>query len=114
MNKEELVNLLKSLNVPVSEGVPEDDDIEVETRICFWEYVWEPITSSASEYNTIVTYQISIISEYPRCRALLNLKSKLNKLDLHPTIQHEKNIKERRWHSYCSIDVLEKINEIGD
>ena len=43
MNKEELVKLLKSLEVPVSEGVPEDNDIEEETRICFWEYVWDPI-----------------------------------------------------------------------
>lgn len=109
MTKDDLVKLLKSLNVPVTEGVPEDDEIEAETRICFWEYVWEPITASGNEYNTIVTYQISIISEYPRCEALLNLKRKLNTLDLHPIIKHEKDIPNRRWHSFFAIDVVENI-----
>lgn len=109
MNKEELLKLLKSLEVPVSEGVPEDADIEEETRICFWEYVWEPLTASSKEYNTKVTYQISVISEYPRCKPLIDLKNKLNKLDLHPLIQHEKDIEKRRWHSFFAIDVLENI-----
>lgn len=109
MTKDDLVKLLKSLNVPVSEGEPEDNDIEEETRICFWEYVWEPLTASSKEYNTKVTYQISVISEYPRCKALLDLKSKLNKLDLHPIIQHEKDIESRRWHSYFALEVLENI-----
>ncbi|MBQ3408909.1 MAG: hypothetical protein IJH12_06885 [Clostridia bacterium] len=109
MTKEELVKLLKSLKVPVSENVPEDDEIEAETRICFWEIEWDPITASGSEYNTVVTYQVSVISEYPRCKALLSLKKELNKLDLHPRIKHEKNIPDRRWHSYFAIDVLENI-----
>ena len=78
-------------------------------RICFWEYVWETLTASGTEYNTKVTYQISVISEYPRCKALLNLKKKLEALDLHPQIQHEKDIQNRRWHSFFSIEVLETI-----
>ncbi|MBO5348990.1 MAG: hypothetical protein J6A89_04135 [Clostridia bacterium] len=109
MNKEELLKLLKSLKVPVSEGVPDDNNIEAKTRICFWEYVWEPFVASGNEYNTKVTYQVSIISENPRCKALINLKNELNKLDLHPIIQHEKDIQTRRWHSYLAIEVLENI-----
>ena len=109
MNKEELVKLLKSLEVPASEGVPEDNDIEEETRICFWEYVWDPIVASGTEYNTKVTYQISVISELPRCKALLELKKKLQEEDLHPQIQHEKDIQTRRWHSFLAIEVLENI-----
>lgn len=109
MTKDDLVKLLKSLNVPVTEGVPEDDEIEAETRICFWEYVWEVITASGNEYNTIVTYQISIISEYPRSKALLELKRKLQEADLHPRIQHEKDIQTRRWHSFLAIEVVEDI-----
>lgn len=109
MTKDDLVKLLKSLNVPVSEGVPEDNDIEEKTRICFWEYVWEPIVASGTEYNTKVTYQISVISELPRCKALLKLKKKLKEEDLHPQIQHEKDIQTRRWHSFLAIEVLENI-----
>lgn len=109
MNKKELLKLLKSLKVPISEGVPEDTNIEAETRICFWEYVWEPLTASSKEYNTKVTYQVSVISEYPRCKTLIDLKNKLNEFDLHPIIQHEKDIQTRRWHSFFAIDVLENI-----
>lgn len=109
MTKDDLVKLLKSLNVPVSEGEPEDNDIEEETRICFWEYVWEPLTASSKEYNTKVTYQISVISNKPRNKAILVLKKELDKIGLHPVIQHEKDIESRRWHSYFALEVLENI-----
>ncbi len=109
ITKEDLVKLLKSFNVPATEGVPEDNDIEAETRICFWEYVWDDIVASCEVYKTKVTYQVSVISEYPRCKELLKLKKKLNELNQFPMIQHEKDIQTRRWHSYFSIDVLEEI-----
>lgn len=109
MNKKELLKLLKSLKVPLTEGVPEDKHMEDETRICFWEYVWEPLTASGTEYNTKVTYQISVISELPRCKALLDLKKKLSEQDLHPQIQHEYDIQSRRWHSFLAVEVLENI-----
>lgn len=109
MTKEELVNLLKSLKVPVTEGVPKDEEIEDEVRIHFWEYLWDPLTASGEEYNTKVTYQISVISELPRCKALLELKKKLSEQDLHPQIQHEYDMQSRRWHSFLAIEVLENI-----
>ena len=109
MTKTELEKLLTFPNIPLNEGTPEDTIIEAPTRICFWEYEWDPLVASGSEYNTIVTYQVSVISEFPRCKEIVELKHKLDKLDLHPPIMHEKNIEERRWHSYFSIEVLENV-----
>ncbi len=109
MTKTELTKLLESLGVPVNEGVPSDDNVEAETRICFWEYLWEPLVASSKEYNTNVTYQVSIISDMPRCKALLELKHKLNELDIHPSIQIEYNVETRRWHSYFPVEVLENV-----
>ena len=113
ITKEDLVRLLKSVTNKTTEGVPKDEDIETETRICFWDYIWDDIVASNSLYNTKATYQISVISEYPRCKELLKLKKKLNDLGLFPSIQHEYDIPTRRWHSFFSIDVMENI-EVDD
>lgn len=109
MTKQELEELLTINNTPLNEGTPEDTVVEAPTRICFWEYVWESLTASGLEYNTKVTYQVSVISELPRCKEILEIKHRLDKKDLHPTIMHEKNIEDRRWHSYFSIEVLENV-----
>lgn len=109
MSKEELVQLFKELNVPISEGPPKDDDIEVDIRINFWDYNWEDLMASGKDYNTIVTYQVSVIANIPRHKKLLELKKKLNNRGYHPQIQHEHLIEKRRVHSFFSIDVLENI-----
>lgn len=111
MTKEELVELLKELNIPLSECSPKDDNIEEEIRIHFWDYVWEDITASGSNYNTKVTYQVSVIADKPRHSKLLELKRKLNNKGLNPIIQHEYNIETRRVHSFFSLEVLENIGE---
>lgn len=109
MTKIELEELLTSLDVPANEVMPEDDVVEAPVRICFWEYVWEPVVASGEEYNTNVTYQVSVIAERPRSETLIKLKHELDKIDIHPIIQHEKDIKTRRWHSYFAIEVLENV-----
>lgn len=109
MTKKELVELLENLNVPLSEATPDDSDMEEEIRICYWDYVWDPISASGFEYNTIVTYQISVIADKPRHPKLLELKNKLNDIGLLPRIQHEYITSDRRIHSYFSIDVEENI-----
>lgn len=109
MTKEELVDLLKELQVPLSEATPKDDDIEEEIRIHFWDYVWEDITASGSNYNTNVTYQISVIADKPRHPKLLELKKRLNKRGLFPVIQHEHLTENRRVHSFFSLEVLENV-----
>lgn len=109
MTKPELENLLNSLGVPVNEGTPEDINIEEPVRICFWEYVWETLTASGQEYNTNITYQVSVIADMPRCKELILLKHKLDEMDLHPVIQHEYDVEQRRWHSFFPIEVLENV-----
>lgn len=107
--KEDLIKLLESTKAQVNECIPEDIHMNDETRICFWDYAWEPLVASGEEYNTKVTYQVSVISEVPRCEEIIMLKKELDKEDLHPIIQHEKDLKTRRWHSYFAVEVLEKI-----
>lgn len=109
MTKEELVSLLKELKVPLSDSTPRDDDMEEEIRIHYWDYIWEDITASGANYNTNVTYQISVIADRPRHPKLLELKKKLNDKGLFPTIQHEYLAEERRVHSFFSLEVLENI-----
>lgn len=109
MTKEELVKLLESLNIPISESTPKDNDMEEEIRLHFWDYVWEDITASGANYTTNVTYQISVIADRPRHPKLLELKKLLNKKGFFPTIQHEYLTEKRRIHSFFSLEVLENI-----
>ena len=111
MTKEEFVELLDELNIPVSEEAPKDNEIEDEVRLHYWEYNWEDNMASGEEYNTIVTYQVSFIADIPRHPKLIELKHKLNEKGLHPSIQHENLMEQRRIHSFFSIDLLENIGE---
>ncbi len=111
MTKTELVDILKKPKVPTSENTPQDDDMETEVRICYWDYNWEDITASGSNFNTKVTYQVSVIADKPRHPKLLELKKELNKVGLFPTIQHEYLTEKRRVHSFFSVEVLENIGE---
>lgn len=107
MTKQEYMELLDELNIPVSESAPKDDDIEEDIRIHLWEYNWEDDMASGQDYGTIITYQTSIIASKPRHPKLLELKKKLNKKGYHPSIQHEYIAEKRRIHSFFSIDILE-------
>lgn len=109
MTKEELTELLKELQIPINEGTPEDDMIEEPVRLCFWDYLWETQGASGNTYNTIVTYQISFLADVPRHAKLIELVHKLDKINLHPVVQHEYNNETRRWHSFFSLEVLENV-----
>lgn len=110
MTRETLIKMLESLKIPFNEGVQDDENTKC-PRILFWDYVWEPIIASGQKYNTIVTYQISIMNyDSPRnSESLLKLREILEKYDINPIINHEYVEKEQIWHSYFSIDVLENI-----
>lgn len=111
MTKEEFVDLLDKINVPLSESTPKDDDMEKEIRIHYWDYNWEDNMASGQDYNTIVTYQVSVIADKPRHPKLLELKKILNKAGYHPSIQHEYLTEQRRVHSFFLMNVLENIGE---
>lgn len=109
MTKKELVELLEKLKIPIKEGTPTDEIMEDEVRVCFWDYYWEDQTASGKDYNTVVTYQVSIIADRPRHTKLLELKHLLNDIELFPAIQHEYDPETRRWHSFFSLEVLENV-----
>ena len=111
MTKKEFEELLDELNIPVSEGAPKDEQIDEEVRLNYWEYNWDDNMASGEDYNTVVTYQVSLIAEKPRHPKLLELREKLHEKGLHPSIQHEHLIEERHIHSFFSIDLLENIGE---
>lgn len=109
MTKKEFEDLLDKLAVPVSESTPKDDEMEEEIRIHYWDYNWEDNMASGQDYNTIVTYQVSVVADKPRHPKLLKLKKMLNESGYHPSIQHEYLVEQKRVHSFFSIDVLENI-----
>ena len=109
MTKQEMVQLFKELNVPISESTPRDNDMEEEFRLHYWDYYWEDNMASGEDYSTIVTYQISVTANKPRHPKLMELKKKLNDRGLHPCIQHEYNADKRRVHSFFALDVLENL-----
>jgi hypothetical protein len=111
MTKEELANLLDSLNIQVNEGIQKDENSNIYPRIVYWEFVWDSLPASGDEYDTKVTYQISMFYQKPREQKLLGLKQKLNEKGLFPIINHEYVQEKREFHSYMAIDVLEKIDE---
>ena len=72
------------------------------------------IAKRIKDYNTIVTYQVSVVADRPRHLKLLELKKLLNKAGYHPSIQHEYLAEQRRVHSFFSIDILENIGAEKD
>ena len=109
MNKQKLIEVLTSLGIAVNEGIQSDKDTNVYPRVVFWEYGWDPILASDSEYDTKVIYQISFFSKNPRNAKLLELKRKLNELKIFPYIEHEYIQKEKYFHSFFSLEVVENI-----
>jgi hypothetical protein len=114
MKKEELDQLLKSLNIPVSEGIQNDININAPRRIVYWDFIWDSITASGSKYEDLVTYQISFYSPIPRDPTLLKLRKKLNEMKINPRIQIEYSEEDRYWHSFFAIEVAETLEVIED
>lgn len=111
MTKERLVEIIKSIDITYDEGITKDKNKNVYPRVILWEYYWEPLTASNQEYdtNTNVTYQISFLSNISRDKKLLKLRKLLAENKVFPNISHEYVEKDKCWHSYFSVEVLEKI-----
>jgi len=111
MSKEELINLLKELNIPVHECTPADSDMNEDVRVYYFEYIWADEVASGDNYVTNVTYQVSFVADKPRHEKLLELKRKLNDAGIFPQIQHEYLPEKRQVHSFFSVEVLEELEE---
>lgn len=111
LTKESLENIIKSLNIPYNEGIQNDLYNNANPRLVFWDFVWEPLTASGTRYNMLVTYQISFFN-YKTPRNSSELKTLIDNLSaygVNPVINHEYVEKDKQWHSYFSIDVLENV-----
>lgn len=108
MTKLELVDILKSLNVALDEGDVSSKNVGVYPRIQFFDYVWEDIMASGSNYSEVETYQVSFFSLIPRHEKLLELRNNLRKKGIHPSIYHEYTLDQNQRkcvHSYFKIEV---------
>lgn len=109
MNKEKLIEILNSLEIPVNEGIQNDQNKNVYPRVVFWEYDWDDMLGSGTDYITNVLYQVSFFSQIPRHPKLIKLKKQLNDNGLHPAISHEYIQDGRYFHSYFGVEVRENI-----
>lgn len=109
MSKSELVELIQSLEIVSNEGISSDKNKNVYPRIIYWDYFWESQVASNQEYDTLVTYQISFMSNISRHPKLIELKHLFNQKNIFPQIQHEYVEEDKCWHSYFAIEVLENV-----
>ena len=113
MTKRELSTILHGLDIPVGEGEHFIDSAERMPKVAYWEYIWRDVMASGSDYDVVVTYQVSFLSSRPRDRKLLELKAALNSAGVHPDFFHEYVKGENApgyYHSYCAIEVEDHIN----
>ena len=109
MTKKELETLILNVGMPFNEGISSEDNKEQFPRLVFWEFLWDPQSASDIDYNTVVTYQLSVYTRTPRDPYLIALKDALAKKGLRPTIQHEFIEDERYFHSFMAVDIVENL-----
>lgn len=112
MTKADLSALLKGVGVPVAEGENAMDTAGSFPRIVYWETRWQDVLGSGEDYESVVTYQISFLSNIPRDPKLLLLKQRLNAVGQHPEFLHEhvaSTDSPQYFHSACTIDVIEAL-----
>ena len=107
MTKKELSDILKSVGIPVNEGVTSPANFDSLPRIVYWAYLWEDRIASGQNYDAVNTYQISFYSDVPSDEKLLELRDILRKKGLHPAISHEYVDADRVWHSYFALEVID-------
>ena len=105
MTKRELSDILKSVGVPVNEGVTSPVNFKSLPRMVYWAYLWDDRIASGQNYDSVNTYQISFYSRTPRNEKLMELREKLREVGLHPTIYHEYVQEDKVFHSYFSVEV---------
>lgn len=110
MTKNEFIEILKQLGIPLNEGESSIANSTKYPRIVFWDYIWEDKLASGQDYVTVETYQVSFFAKKSRDSKLLELRDLLRANGLHPTIQHEyvedKAKDLNYYHSYFSVELV--------
>ncbi len=113
MSKEELSELLHSLEIAVNEGITSDTNMNRYPRIVYWPFVEHDEMASGEGYENIVTYQISFYARTPQHEKYKELRNILRDAGIHPIFYHEYVEEDpmfaRTWHTYFSIDVKEDV-----
>lgn len=106
MTKAEMIEVLKSVKVPVNEAISKSDTEF--PRIIYWDSIWEDVMASGADYATNRTYTIWFFSDRPVHPKLIELKKALNGTGLHPIIYHERT-ESGVFQSYFSLEVIEDV-----
>lgn len=106
MKKADLEKLLDVLGIVWNEGITAIDKTKIFPRIDIWCIAWEYIRSSGTGYKDTHTYQISFYSKIPNDPKLWELRGLFADEGILPLIRHEFVDKDRIWHSFFEIDVL--------
>ena len=114
MTKTQLVALITSVGIPARENELYLDDAKTFPKIAYWEIVIEDSMASGDDYETVVTYQVSLSSRTARPPELLRLKSAFNDAGYHPVIYHEtlNGTNGPAWHHYYfKIEITEDLGD---
>ncbi len=115
ISKGDLSILLRSVEVPVSEGISGEEDKNRFPRIVYWPFTEQDIVASGKGYKNYVTYQVSLYDRIPQNVTYKKLRKVLREKGIHPVFNHEyvekDPIYEKTWHTYFAVDVLEDILE---
>ena len=107
MTKSELSKILHDSGLPVNEWVSSKENESKYPRCVYWPYLEQDITASDEAYENNVTYQVSIYALTPRIQEITHIREMLGKYDLHPIIYHEYIEKDRVFHTYFALEVIE-------
>ena len=115
MTAAELSELLNGVGCAVDKGIASDKNQSVFPRIVYWPYIESDIVASGDGYMNLVTYQVSLFDRVPQSKTYKKLRDNLRKRGILPEFYHEyveeDPIFKKAWHTYFSIDVLEKIED---
>ena len=109
MNKSELSKMLHEVTDAVNEWESSNLNKKKSERLVYWPIADEKIVASSEEYEKKRTYQISIFTSIPpdNSTVVKRLKEIFEKNDILSTIYYEFNEKDRIFHTYTSLEVIE-------
>lgn len=113
MRKEELSQMLHSLNIPVNEGRLSDRNVGNYPLIVYWPYNEQDLNASDEGYENRVTYQVSFFAKTPQHEKYKELRRILREKGIRPLFSHEyvenDPIFSNTWHTYFAVEVTEDI-----
>ena len=118
VSKAELSKMLRSIGVPLDEGITAEENRNKYPRIVYWPYIEQDEMASGEGYENRVTYQISFYARIPQHEKYKILRNKLREKGIHPVFYHEyvekDPVYENTWHTYFAVEVTEEIEDMEE